>query len=124
MKRWPRRNEQGPAAKHRGRLCIVTREGQDMPPAPRNRTENPIRRTTEASRASDMWFASRPTRRFRIASAVMDAEYDALVIGSGISALAFALEAADRGRRVCVVTKRDAQEANTAYAQGGIAAVL
>ena len=54
----------------------------------------------------------------------MDGAYDALVIGSGISALAFALEVADRGRSVCVVTKRDAHEANTAYAQGGIAAVL
>lgn len=50
--------------------------------------------------------------------------YDALVVGSGISALAFALESAQRGRRVCLVTKRAAQEANTAYAQGGIAAVL
>lgn len=54
----------------------------------------------------------------------MDGSYDALVVGSGISALTFALEASDRGRKVCLVTKRAAQEANTAYAQGGIAAVL
>ena len=54
----------------------------------------------------------------------MDGVYDALVIGSGVSALAFALESAQRGRQVCLITKRKAQEANTAYAQGGIAAVL
>lgn len=54
----------------------------------------------------------------------MDGSFDALVIGSGVSALTFALEASDRGRSVCVVTKRDAEEANTRYAQGGIAAVL
>ncbi len=54
----------------------------------------------------------------------MDGEFDALVVGSGISALAFALEASERGWRVLVVTKRSAEEANTAYAQGGIAAVL
>ncbi len=50
--------------------------------------------------------------------------YDALVIGSGISALAYALEASQDGRELVLVTKRQAVEANTAYAQGGIAAVL
>ncbi|MBX2812593.1 MAG: L-aspartate oxidase [Myxococcales bacterium] len=54
----------------------------------------------------------------------MDDAFDALVVGSGISALTFSLEAAQRGHRICVVTKRLAEEANTAYAQGGIAAVL
>ncbi|MFO0724686.1 MAG: L-aspartate oxidase [Myxococcota bacterium] len=49
---------------------------------------------------------------------------DALVLGSGLAALSFALEASRRGRTVTVVTKRVATEANTAYAQGGIAAVL
>src|SRR5262245_36839361 len=49
---------------------------------------------------------------------------DALVIGSGIAALSYALEASARGRRVTLVTKRAADEANTSYAQGGIAAVL
>jgi L-aspartate oxidase len=54
----------------------------------------------------------------------MRIECDALVIGSGISALAYALEASDEGRNVVIVTKRDAEESNTRYAQGGIAAVL
>lgn len=49
---------------------------------------------------------------------------DALVIGSGIAALSCALEASARGREVVLVTKRNALEANTNYAQGGIAAVL
>lgn len=49
---------------------------------------------------------------------------DALVIGSGIAALSFALEASRSGHSVTLVTKRAAEEANTAYAQGGISAVL
>ncbi len=48
---------------------------------------------------------------------------DFLVIGSGIAGLSFALEAAKHGE-VVVVTKRDREESNTKYAQGGIAAVL
>ena len=53
----------------------------------------------------------------------MDLECDYLVVGSGIAGLSFALDVADAGR-VLVVTKRDADESNTRYAQGGIAAVL
>jgi L-aspartate oxidase len=48
---------------------------------------------------------------------------DFLVIGSGIAGLTFALEASEHGE-VIVVTKRASDEANTKYAQGGIAAVL
>jgi L-aspartate oxidase len=49
-------------------------------------------------------------------------EYDFLVIGSGIAGLTFARKAARHGR-VALVTKRELEESNTAYAQGGIAAV-
>jgi L-aspartate oxidase len=48
---------------------------------------------------------------------------DFLVLGSGIAGLSFALRAARYGE-VLVVTKRAADEAATAYAQGGVAAVL
>jgi L-aspartate oxidase len=48
---------------------------------------------------------------------------DFLVIGSGIAALSFALEASRFGE-VVIVTKRARDECNTRYAQGGIAAVL
>jgi L-aspartate oxidase len=50
-------------------------------------------------------------------------EADFLAIGSGLAGLTWALEVADRGS-VIVVTKRAAEEGNTRYAQGGIAAVL
>ena len=50
-------------------------------------------------------------------------KYDFIVLGSGIAGLTFALEAAAHGR-VLVICKAALRETNTAYAQGGIAAVL
>ncbi len=48
---------------------------------------------------------------------------DVLVIGSGVAGLTLALDLADHAT-VLLVTKRSADEANTRYAQGGIAAVF
>jgi len=46
-----------------------------------------------------------------------------LVIGSGLAGLTYALSAADQGP-VAVLTKAEVTEANTTYAQGGIAAAV
>ena len=48
---------------------------------------------------------------------------DYLILGSGIAGLSFALSAAEHGS-VLVVTKRRPEDGSTAWAQGGIAAVL
>jgi L-aspartate oxidase len=53
----------------------------------------------------------------------MDERFDAVVLGSGLSGLSYALEVANYGS-VAVVTKRAPEESNTHYAQGGIAAVV
>ncbi len=49
-------------------------------------------------------------------------QFDFLVLGSGVAGLWFALRAAEHGR-VAVLTKAQPTESNSAYAQGGIAAV-
>ena len=49
--------------------------------------------------------------------------FDYLVIGSGLAGLSTALHLAKNGT-VAVITKRNMEEANTTYAQGGVACVL
>jgi L-aspartate oxidase len=53
----------------------------------------------------------------------MNQNYDFLILGSGIAGLSHALDVADHAS-VCVVTKRSANDSNTNWAQGGIAAVV
>ena len=52
----------------------------------------------------------------------MKYKYDFLVIGSGIAGISFALKAASHGK-VALLCKTTLEESNTAFAQGGIAAV-
>ncbi len=49
-------------------------------------------------------------------------EYDFIVVGSGAAGLTAALKAARHGR-VAVVTKKHAEDSNSAWAQGGVACV-
>ena len=53
----------------------------------------------------------------------MATHYDAVVVGSGIGGLSFALNLANRGFAVAIVTKKTSSESNTNWAQGGIACV-
>ncbi|MCB1233360.1 MAG: FAD-dependent oxidoreductase, partial [Verrucomicrobiae bacterium] len=48
--------------------------------------------------------------------------YDFIVVGSGIAGLSFALRACKHGS-VAIITKKEAVNSNTAWAQGGIACV-
>ena len=54
---------------------------------------------------------------------VMTRRFDYLVIGSGIAGMSFALKAARRGHKVAIICKTTLEEANTYYAQGGVASV-
>ena len=53
----------------------------------------------------------------------MQYDIDFLIIGTGIAGLTFALKVADFGQ-VAIVTKKEAAETSTNYAQGGIASVF
>ena len=52
----------------------------------------------------------------------MERKFDFLVIGSGIAGMSFALKVAQKGS-VALICKAGLEEANTFYAQGGIASV-
>ena len=54
----------------------------------------------------------------------MTLETDFIVVGSGIAGLRAAIELAQTGARVTVLTKDRTSESNTEYAQGGIAVAL
>ena len=49
--------------------------------------------------------------------------FDAIVVGSGIGGNQCALDLANAGLKVCIITKKNRAESNTNYAQGGIASV-
>jgi len=51
-------------------------------------------------------------------------EADVLVVGGGVAGLSAALAAADQGKEVLLLVKTTMNESNTAWAQGGVAAVL
>lgn len=53
----------------------------------------------------------------------MQKRFDFLVIGTGIAGLSYALKVAGKGS-VCLISKAEAKETATRYAQGGIAAVM
>ncbi len=53
----------------------------------------------------------------------MERKFDFLVIGSGLAGMSFALKVADKGK-VAIICKTTLDEANTYFAQGGIAAVM
>ncbi|HSV55846.1 MAG TPA: FAD-dependent oxidoreductase, partial [Magnetospirillaceae bacterium] len=51
------------------------------------------------------------------------AEFDVIIVGSGIAGLASAVRAAEQGAAVCILTKEAGpEETGTRYAQGGIVA--
>src|SRR5450432_679939 len=54
----------------------------------------------------------------------MSVDVDYLVIGSGLAGLTYALTVAQQGYRVAVLTKKTRTDANSSWAQGGIAGVL
>ena len=50
-------------------------------------------------------------------------EFDAIVVGSGVAGLSYALKAATVGN-VALITKKGLMDSNTAWAQGGLACVI
>ncbi|WP_188897665.1 L-aspartate oxidase [Microlunatus endophyticus] len=62
--------------------------------------------------------------RIPTATAAWTDETDVIVIGTGAAGLSTAVRLLDAGRRVSVITKAEPGDGSTAWAQGGLAAVL
>lgn len=58
-----------------------------------------------------------------VSSKTMATHFAAIIVGSGIGGLSFALNLAQRGHKVAILTKKTRSESNTNWAQGGIACV-
>jgi L-aspartate oxidase len=69
------------------------------------------------------FFQKKSTFVTQILEEAMTHKYDFLVIGSGIAGMSFALKVADKGK-VAILCKTSLEEANTSFAQGGIATVM
>lgn len=54
----------------------------------------------------------------------VEAKYDVIVLGTGVSGLICALELAKQNKSVCILTKEAVTESSSLYAQGGIAIPL
>ncbi|MGX8682409.1 MAG: FAD-dependent oxidoreductase, partial [Bacteroidales bacterium] len=51
-------------------------------------------------------------------------KYDFLIIGAGVAGMSYALKIARAKKgKVCIICKTTLEEANTKYAQGGVASV-
>ena len=51
-------------------------------------------------------------------------KYDFLIIGSGIAGMSYALKVARANKgKICMICKTSLDEANTSFAQGGVASV-
>ncbi len=51
-------------------------------------------------------------------------QFDTIIVGSGLAGLSSALQLANSGQKIAVITKKNLAECNSYYAQGGIAAVI
>lgn len=67
----------------------------------------------------------RPTAsQARVVADAVEVPVDVVVVGTGVAGLTAALDAAEQGARVLVVTRGRTSDGSTGWAQGGLAAVL
>jgi L-aspartate oxidase len=66
----------------------------------------------------------RPAGRIPTASPAWTDETDVIIVGTGAAGLAATVRLLDAGRRVTVITKAEPGDGSTAWAQGGMAAVI
>ena len=69
-------------------------------------------------------FFSLNLHRLRINTEKMVFKYDFLIIGAGVAGMSYALKVARAHKgKVCMICKTSLDEANTSFAQGGVASV-